>query len=87
MLFGRDNDALKEIKRTVELDLVSLRFNAGLGKILFFLRQYNRAKEQVSENARQCSAIFRRASISAADSVAPNGRACITSNESAHRWR
>jgi eukaryotic-like serine/threonine-protein kinase len=46
MLFGRDKDALNEIKRAVELDPVSLRFNAGWGKILFFLRQYDRAIEQ-----------------------------------------
>jgi serine/threonine protein kinase/Flp pilus assembly protein TadD len=46
VLFGRNNDALKEITRAVELDPVSLRFNAGWGKILFFLRQYDRAIEQ-----------------------------------------
>jgi tetratricopeptide (TPR) repeat protein len=46
MLFNRENDALKEIKRAVELDPVSLRFNAGWGKILFFQRQYDRAIEQ-----------------------------------------
>lgn len=47
MLFGRNDDAIKEIRRAVELDPVSLRSNASRAKVLFFVRQYDRAIEQL----------------------------------------
>ncbi len=45
-LFGRNEESLAEIQRAVELDPLSLIFNFNLGKILFFIRQYDRAIDQ-----------------------------------------
>jgi TolB-like protein/Flp pilus assembly protein TadD len=44
--FGRNQEALAEIERAIELDPLSLRFNAARARILFFIRQYDRAIDQ-----------------------------------------
>lgn len=45
-LFGRDEEALAEAQRSVELDPLSPRFNYFSGKMLFMMRQYDRAIER-----------------------------------------
>jgi serine/threonine-protein kinase len=45
-LFGRNEEALTAIQRTIELEPVSLRFNLSRTMILFFIRQYDGAIEQ-----------------------------------------
>jgi serine/threonine protein kinase/tetratricopeptide (TPR) repeat protein len=45
-LFGRNEEALTEIQRAVELEPLSLRFTLSRARILFFIRQYDRAIDQ-----------------------------------------
>jgi tetratricopeptide (TPR) repeat protein len=45
-LFGRNEEALTEIQRAVELEPLSLRFSLQRARILFFIRQYDRAIDQ-----------------------------------------
>ncbi len=46
VLFGRNDEALAEIRRALELDPLSVRFNLSWARLLFFLRQYDGAIEQ-----------------------------------------
>jgi serine/threonine-protein kinase len=46
MSFGRNEEALAEAQRSVELDPLSPRFNYVRGRILFFMRQHDRAIDQ-----------------------------------------
>jgi len=46
ILFERNGDALIEVQRAVELEPLSSRFNLNWARILFFIRQYDRAIEQ-----------------------------------------
>jgi TolB-like protein/Flp pilus assembly protein TadD len=46
VLFGRNEEALSEVQRAVESDPFSPRFNVSWGRILFFMRQYDRAIDQ-----------------------------------------
>jgi adenylate cyclase len=46
VLFGRNEEALAEAQRALELDPLSPRFNWNLGRLLFFIRQYDRAVDQ-----------------------------------------
>jgi tetratricopeptide (TPR) repeat protein len=45
-LFGRNEEALTEIQRAVELEPLSLSFNLLWARILLFIRQYDRAIDQ-----------------------------------------
>ena len=45
-LFGRNEEALTEIQRAVELEPLSLRFSLQRARILFFILQYDRAIDQ-----------------------------------------
>jgi TolB-like protein len=44
--FGRNEEALVEVQRSIELDPLSPRFNFFWGQILFFTRHYDRAIDQ-----------------------------------------
>jgi TolB-like protein/DNA-binding winged helix-turn-helix (wHTH) protein/Tfp pilus assembly protein PilF len=46
VLFGRDEEALVELRRAVELDPLSLAYSLNLARHFFFVRQYGRAIEQ-----------------------------------------
>jgi len=46
VLFGRDEESLAEMQRAFELDPLSLPYNLNLGRLLFFIRQYDRAIDQ-----------------------------------------
>jgi adenylate cyclase len=46
VLFGRNEEALAEAQRALELDPLSPRFNWNLARLLFFMRQYDRAIDQ-----------------------------------------
>jgi serine/threonine protein kinase/tetratricopeptide (TPR) repeat protein len=46
MLFGRSEEALAEVQRSIDLDPLSPRFNFFRGRLLFFMRQYDRAIDQ-----------------------------------------
>jgi serine/threonine-protein kinase len=46
MFFGRNEEALAEVQRSVELDPLSPRVNYVRGRMLFFMRQYDRAIDQ-----------------------------------------
>ena len=43
VVFGRNEEALAEIQRSIELDPLSPRFNYLRGRTFFFMRQYDRA--------------------------------------------
>ena len=45
--FGRGEEALAEIQRAVELEPLGLGANAYWGRILFYMRQYDRAIDQL----------------------------------------
>jgi tetratricopeptide (TPR) repeat protein len=45
-LFGRSEEALAEVQHSVDLDPLSPRFNYFRGRLLFFMRQYDRAIDQ-----------------------------------------
>jgi tetratricopeptide (TPR) repeat protein len=45
-LFGRNEEALTELQRAVELEPLSLRFSLQRARTLFFIRQYDRAIDQ-----------------------------------------
>ena len=47
--FGRNEEALAEIQRAIELDPLSPKLNYFWGRILFFMRQYDRAIDQFRE--------------------------------------
>jgi tetratricopeptide (TPR) repeat protein len=47
VLFGRDEEALVELQRAVEIEPLSLVYNLNLGRHFFFVRQYGRAIEQL----------------------------------------
>jgi TolB-like protein/Tfp pilus assembly protein PilF len=47
VLFGRNDQAIAEVERAIELDPLSLRFNWNLGRVFFFMRQYDRAIDQL----------------------------------------
>jgi TolB-like protein len=44
--FGRNEEALIETQRAIDLEPLSLRFSLNLPRILFFMRQYDRAIDQ-----------------------------------------
>ena len=46
VLFGRNEETLAEMQRAIELDPLSPRFNWNLGRVLFFMRQYDHAIDQ-----------------------------------------
>ena len=46
VLFGRNEEALAEMQRAVELDPLSVRFGLTWARLLFFIRQYDRAIDQ-----------------------------------------
>jgi tetratricopeptide (TPR) repeat protein len=46
VLFGRKEDALAEIFRAVEFEPLSARFNVKWARVLFLVREYDRAIEQ-----------------------------------------
>jgi TolB-like protein/class 3 adenylate cyclase/Tfp pilus assembly protein PilF len=46
VLFGRNEETLVEMQRAIELDPLSPRFNWNLGRVLFFMRQYDHAIDQ-----------------------------------------
>lgn len=47
VLFGRGEEALAEVQRAIELEPLSLRFSYFRGRILFSMRQYDRAIDQL----------------------------------------
>ncbi len=44
--FGRNEEALAEMGRAIELDPLSTRFNLNRARLLFFMREYDRAIDQ-----------------------------------------
>ena len=48
-LFGRNEEALTEVQRAVELEPLSPRSNLSRARILFFIRQYDHAIDQYRE--------------------------------------
>jgi len=49
ILFGRNEEAIAEMRRVVDLEPLSLRYNLNLGTLLFFARQWDRAIEQLQK--------------------------------------
>ena len=47
--FGRSEEALAEVQHSVDLDPLSPRFNYFRGRMLFFMRQYDRAIDQLRQ--------------------------------------
>jgi len=46
-LFGRNDEAVTEMKRAVELEPLSLRYNLNFGVLFFFIREYDNAIDQL----------------------------------------
>jgi tetratricopeptide (TPR) repeat protein len=47
ILFGRNEEAIAEGRRTVDLEPLSLRYNLNLATLFFFTRQWDRAIDQL----------------------------------------
>ena len=48
---GRFNEAIREVKRGLELDPLSLPINGGLGRTYYFARRYDEAIEQLRKTS------------------------------------
>ena len=49
VLFGRGDEALAEVQRAIEFEPLSLRFSYFRGRLLFSMRQYDRAIDQLGK--------------------------------------